>query len=110
MNGAPRDRLGIASATLATLRQTGMVTSFALALAVAAGSLPKDVMMKLFVGTNVTLGSAPMQAFVTGMHNAFLVSTVLVVMAAGISFVRGKENRNELAQESSPASSQHSIK
>jgi EmrB/QacA subfamily drug resistance transporter len=99
MNAAPKDQLGIASATLATLRQAGMVTSFALSLAVAASSLPRDVMMQLFVGSNVTLGSAPMQAFVTGMHSAFLVSTVLVVFAACISFVRGKEDRSALAEE-----------
>lgn len=105
MNAAPKNRLGIASGTLATLRQAGMVTSFALALAVAASSLPRDVMMQLFVGNNVTLGSAPMRAFVTGMHSAFLVSTVLVVIAAGISFVRGKEDRRGLVQESGEATS-----
>ncbi len=99
MNGAPRDRLGIASAALATLRQTGMVTSFALALAVAAGSLPRDAMMKLFVGTNVTLGSGPMQAFVIGIRHAFLVSVVLCVLAAGMSFVRGAENRRAAKME-----------
>ncbi len=99
MNSAPKDRLGIASATLATLRQAGMVTSFALSLAVAASSLPRDVMMQLFVGNNVALGSAPMEAFVTGMHSAFYVSLVLVVIAAGISFVRGKEDRKALAEE-----------
>jgi MFS family permease len=100
MNAAPKNRLGIASGTLATLRQAGMVTSFALALAVAASSLPRDVMMQLFVGNNVTLGSSPMKAFVIGMHSAFLVSTVLVIIAAGISFVRGKEDRGALAEES----------
>ena len=103
MNAAPKNQLGIASGTLATLRQAGMVTSFALSLAVAASSLPRDVMMSLFVGTNVSLGSAPMQAFVTGMHSAFLVSTVLVVIAAGISFVRGKEDRSKLAEEHTAA-------
>jgi EmrB/QacA subfamily drug resistance transporter len=97
MNASPKNRLGIASGTLATLRQAGMVTSFALALAVAASSLPRDVMMQLFVGNNVALGSAPMRAFVVGMHSAFLVSTVLVLIAAGISFVRGKEDRQALA-------------
>ena len=101
MNAAPKNRLGIASGTLATLRQAGMVTSFALALAVAASSLPREVMMQLFVGNNVTLGSAPMKAFVIGMHSAFLVSTVLVIIAAGISFVRGKEDRSGLAEEPS---------
>ncbi len=99
MNASPRNRLGIASGTLATLRQAGMVTSFALSLAVAASSLPRDVMMQLFVGTSVTLGSAPMLAFVTGMHSAFTVSAVLVAVAAGISFVRGPEDRTALAQE-----------
>jgi EmrB/QacA subfamily drug resistance transporter len=93
MNGAPKDRLGIASATLATLRQTGMVTSFALALAVAAASLPRDVMMKVFVGTNVSLGSGPMQAFVVGIQHAFIVSVALCAIAAAFSFVRGKEDR-----------------
>ncbi len=99
MNSAPRNRLGIASGTLATLRQAGMVTSFALSLAVAASSLPREVMMQLFVGNNVTLGSAPMLAFVTGMHSAFTVSTVLVLIAAGISFVRGPEDRTAMAEE-----------
>ena len=97
MNAAPLPRLGIASATLATLRQTGMVTSFALALAVAAGSLPREVIMQLFVGTNITLGSAPMQAFVVGIHSAFIVSAVLCVVAAGFSLVRGKEDRRRQA-------------
>jgi EmrB/QacA subfamily drug resistance transporter len=97
MNAAPRRRLGIASATLATLRQVGMVTSFALSLAVAAGSLPKDVMMQLFVGTNVQLGSKVMQEFVVGMHSAFLVSFFLCLIAAAVSVVRGKEDRRALA-------------
>ncbi len=95
MNSAPLPRLGIASATLATLRQTGMVTSFALALAVAAGSLPSQVVMNLFVGTNVALGSQAMQAFIIGIQNAFLVSAILCVVAAGFSFVRGRENRRQ---------------
>jgi EmrB/QacA subfamily drug resistance transporter len=93
MNGAPTDRLGIASATLATLRQTGMVTSFALALAVAAGSLPREVMMKLFIGTSISLGSGPMQGFVVGIRHAFVVSVFLCLIAAGFSIVRGKEDR-----------------
>ena len=91
MNGAPRNRLGIASAALATLRQTGMVTSFALSLAVAAGSLPRGVMMQLFVGTGISLGSAPRQAFVLGMRHAFMVSALLCACAAAISLVRGPE-------------------
>ena len=96
MNASPIHRLGIASATLATLRQAGMVTSFAFSLAVAAASLPKEVMMQVFVGTNVSLGSQVMQDFVLGMHSAFLVSVVLCIIAAVISMVRGKEDRQAM--------------
>lgn len=99
MNSAPRQRLGVASATLSTFRQAGMVTSFALSLAVAAASLPKDVMFKLFVGTNVVLGSAITQSFVIGMHSAFVVSVGLIILAATISFVRGKEDRQAQAAQ-----------
>jgi EmrB/QacA subfamily drug resistance transporter len=103
MNGAPRQRLGIASATLATLRQTGMVTSFAVALAVAAGSLPGSVVTALFVGTNISLGSQMEQAFVAGIRSAFIVSTVLCLVAAGFSLVRGKEDRQAGMLPDAPA-------
>jgi hypothetical protein len=45
------------------------------------------------VGTNVTLGSQTMQAFVVGMHSAFYVSIGLSLLAAAASLVRGKEDR-----------------
>jgi EmrB/QacA subfamily drug resistance transporter len=99
MNSAPTPRLGVASATLATLRQAGMVTSFALALAVAAAALPRDVMMQLFVGTNVVLGSKVTQEFVIGMHSAFWVSLVLGLIGIAFSLVRGKENRRQPVAE-----------
>ncbi len=98
MNAAARERLGIASATLATMRQVGMVTSFALSLAIAAVSLPKEVMMQLFVGTNITLGSEVTQNFVIGMRSAFIVSIGLCIIAAGISFVRGRETAGNRLQ------------
>jgi len=98
MNAAQPGRLGIASATLATMRQVGMVTSFALSLAIAAASLPKDVMMQLFVGTNITLGSKVTQEFIIGMRSAFILSIVLCIVAAGISLVRGRENRRQIVE------------
>ena len=91
MSAAPSHRLGIASATLFTLRQTGMVTSYALSLAVAAASLPHNVMLQLFVGTNVALGSELTKEFVFGMHNAFYVSMGLCLVSAVLSFARGKQ-------------------
>ncbi len=98
MNASPRARLGVASATLSTLRQAGMVTSFALSLAVAANSLPKSIMMQLFVGTNVSMGSTLMRSFVLGMHSAFTVSIILCLLAAVLSYIRGRENRQAQAE------------
>jgi MFS family permease len=93
MGAAPSARLGVAAATLATLRNTGMVTSFAVALAVAAGSLPQDLVQQLFIGTSVHLGTPLMLAFVDGMEAAFRFSIVVCLIAAVLSFVRGSEER-----------------
>ncbi len=51
MNAAPRNRLGVASATLNTMRNVGMVCSFAVALAVAAASMPPALVNAVFLGT-----------------------------------------------------------
>ncbi|HEY3416067.1 MAG TPA: hypothetical protein VGM23_04195, partial [Armatimonadota bacterium] len=97
MSSAPRERLGVAAATLATLRNVGTVTSFALSLAIAAASIPRDVMLKLFVGTSVHLRTPLMVAYVDGMRAALRVSVVLCLVAAAISFVRGREQRTAAA-------------
>lgn len=93
MSAANQAHLGVAAATLATLRNTGMVTSLALALAVAAHAIPRDLMLKLFVGTVVHLRTPLMAAFVDGMHAALLVSVAICLAAAGFSLVRGRELR-----------------
>jgi len=96
MSAAPRERLGIASGTLATLRNTGMVSSFAVAIAVAASTMPRQVVNSLFLGTaaHVTPGQA--QAFTSGMNHAFLVSLAICLIAAIFSIVR--EGRKPLVQ------------
>jgi len=88
-------RLGVASATLATLRNTGQVISFALALAVAASSLPRSVALSLFTGTESTLTSMLKAAFVEGMRSAFHVSLAICLAAAVLSYVRGPEQRRQ---------------
>lgn len=82
MGSAPRLRMGVTSATLATLRQCGMVVSFALALTVAATSMPFAVMARVFLGTADGLGSEVMAAFSVGMDQALRVSTLIVLAAA----------------------------
>ncbi|HEU5440416.1 MAG TPA: MFS transporter [Ktedonobacterales bacterium] len=88
MSAAPRNRLGIASATLNTLRNVGMVCSFAVALAVAAAAMPKDVMDAVFLGTVGHLAPAISRDFTAGMSRAFVASIVICLVAIYCSLVR----------------------
>jgi EmrB/QacA subfamily drug resistance transporter len=82
MNSAPRNRLGVASATLATWRNTGMVVSYALSLAIAAAAVPADAQNQLFLGQAVNLSPVIAAAFVDGMHAALHLSIALCTIAA----------------------------
>src|SRR5438270_9485952 len=67
MGAAPRNRLGVAAATLNTLRNVGMVCSFAVALAVAAASMPPALVNAVFLGTVGHLPPAISAAFTGAM-------------------------------------------
>jgi EmrB/QacA subfamily drug resistance transporter len=100
MGSAPRDRLGVAAATLATLRNSGMVTSLAMFLAVIGKAMPHTQMLQVFVGLAVDLPSAARQDFVLGMHSAFWVSIAVCFVALLFSLVRGKEDRKAATRAS----------
>ncbi len=89
MGAVPPRRLGIAAGTLATFRQCGMVTSFALALAVAAATLPGKTVGEVFLGTSSELGSPALAPFAMGMSHALLVSFVIVVVASSFTLLAG---------------------
>jgi EmrB/QacA subfamily drug resistance transporter len=101
MSAAPANRLGVASATLNTLRNVGMIFSFAIALAVTAASMPPAVEAAVFLGTVGHLDPAISQSFTDGMQHAFLASAVICVFAILCSVVRGRQ----AAQSPSAASS-----
>lgn len=88
MGAAPRNRLGVASATLGTLRNVGMVLSFAVALAVAAATMPPAVMNAVFLGTVVHLQASISAAFTAGMNHSFLASVLICLLAIVCSLVR----------------------
>jgi EmrB/QacA subfamily drug resistance transporter len=97
MGAAPPRRLGVASATLATFRQTGMVTSFALALAVAAAAIPPRLVGAIFLGTAVQLGAPVMGAFTVGMAHALTVSALIVLAASTMTVIAGDTARSRRA-------------
>ncbi len=88
MSAAPRARLGIASGMLNTMRNVGMIFSYAIAMTVAAASMPPAVMNAVFLGTIGRLDTAIAQVFCAGMGHAFLASVVICVVAIIFSAVR----------------------
>ncbi|MGD0153744.1 MAG: MFS transporter [Thermacetogeniaceae bacterium] len=99
MSSAPSHRLGVASATLATLRQCGMVMSFAIAMAAAAASMPSNLMTKIFLGTAEKLNGVMAAAFNQGLSQALRVSTFIVILAAVCTWLaddRSEVNRTLL--------------
>ena len=82
MSAAPTNRLGVASATLATWRNSGMVVSYALSLAIAAAAIPPDAQNQLFLGNSVHLSAATAAEFVQGLHATFHLSMVICLVAA----------------------------
>ena len=88
MGAAPRNRLGVASATLNTMRNVGMVCSFCLALAVAAASMPRALVDAIFLGTVGHLPPTISLAFTSAMSHAFVASIFICILAIIFSVVR----------------------
>ena len=106
MGAAPRNRLGVASATLNTLRNVGMVFSFAVSLAVAAASLSPAVVSQVFLGTVVHLQASIALAFTGAMSHAFIASILICVVALAFSAVReNKYSRKREAETGIPVAS-----
>jgi MFS family permease len=89
MSAAPRQRLGVAAATLNTMRNIGMMFSFAVAMSVAAASMPPAIMNAVFLGAEVHLEAAISLAFTAGMSHAFIASVLICLVAVVCSLVRG---------------------
>ncbi len=103
MSAAPPNRLGVASATLNTLRNVGMVCSFAIALAVAAASMPPKIMNEVFLGTVGHLAAGIASDFTAGMSRAFIASILICLLAIYCSLVRNTRR----AQEQPASSHEH---
>ena len=87
MQAAPRELFGVASGTLRTAANVGMVFSFAVAILVAGRAIPHSVAFAIFVGTTrLTPGLAG--SFTDGLHAAFYASIGIMAVAAVCSATR----------------------
>lgn len=100
MSSAPRQSYGMASGLLRTFANVGMVASFAFALLVASLAIPRNLAVRIFLGTS-QLNSSLSFIFVSGMHVALDVSIAIIVVAIVLSILRGKEQKSRLISERS---------
>ncbi len=87
MKASPSQMFGIASGMLRTFSNVGMVFSFAVAILVAARSIPRNLAFAIFVGTT-RLTSHLASVFTSGLHSAFYASTIFMALAALLSATR----------------------
>lgn len=87
MKVTPDAMFGIASGMLRTFSNVGMIFSFAVAILVAARSIPRQLAFAIFVGTT-RLSTHLSSVFTAGLHAAFYASTVFMAVAALLSATR----------------------
>jgi MFS family permease len=93
MGSVEKDRLGVASGTLATMRFSGQSLSLALMGAVVASAASAGLLSSLFMGVAIPQLNVAAESFVEGMRRAFVVSAVIAAMGLFTSLQRGSMKR-----------------
>jgi EmrB/QacA subfamily drug resistance transporter len=95
MGSVERDRLGVASGTLATMRFSGQSLSLGLMGAVVASAASAGLLSSLFIGGVTPQLNVAAASFVEGMRRAFMVSAAIAVMGFFTSLQRGSKREGE---------------
>jgi len=89
MKASPDNMFGISSGMLRTFANIGMVFSFSVAILVASHSISKNLAFAIFVGVTSIHGHLA-TAFTNGLHSAFYVLMIFMLIAMVLSFSRRK--------------------
>ena len=87
MSSVPPEKRGMASGTNVMLMNTGSMLSIAIGFPLVLSRIPVDVMFHVFLYGGGMSGTS-LADFETGMHEAFLVSFAVTLVAAMVSFLR----------------------
>ncbi len=90
MGTVDKNRLGIASGTLGTMRFLGQSLSITLMSAVFATVISSSVLSALFVGVDPSTLGVATEEFVAAMQIAFIICAIISAAGAVISLIRGK--------------------
>ncbi|SKA74881.1 drug resistance transporter, EmrB/QacA subfamily [Clostridium sp. USBA 49] len=91
MGMVPADKRGIAAGLRTMANNAGNVLSIAISMAIVSSSISQEAMQALFVGTQVGSKGIAVDQFVLGLRTAFTISFIFSIIAAVISYLRGKE-------------------
>lgn len=90
MGAVPPDRRGVAAGTRTLLFNTGQLFSMSLSFAILAGVMGSRQLSGFLAGHDVAAAASGHAAFAHGITEAFVVSAILSIAAAGLSALRGK--------------------
>lgn len=76
----------------AFFNSAGMVLSMGISFPLIMGTISLEQMMNMFVVGGASMPVAVQEAFTSGLTNAFIISSIIIVPAIIVSALRGKEN------------------
>ncbi len=89
MGLVPPERRGIAGSTRTMLMNAGSVISIAMAFAILSSGLTPQAMDALFIGAQIGGKGIFVDTFISDLRFAFLLSFIISIAAAVISYMRG---------------------
>jgi len=104
MGSVPPERRGIAAGTRTMMNNAGQVISIALSMAIVSSSINIQSIQDLFAGRRAGTARLAVSEFISGARQAFLISMIITIIAAFISYLRGpkpewNENLKEIKEE-----------
>ena len=94
MSNAEPAQYGSISGLLRLTSNIGTLFSYVVVITAATIAVPRQLSFQIFIGTSKLAGNVSV-AFLGGIHAALLTSLVLLLFAAFLSLVRGKDKRSK---------------
>jgi len=93
MSSVVPEKRGVAAGINSMLMSTGQMLSIAIVFPLVLSHIPEDIMFHVFLYGGGMSGE-PLIAFESGMHEAFLASFAVTLLAAVISGLRPRSSRS----------------
>ncbi len=94
MASADPEHYGSVSGLSRLMSNIGTLTSFVVVLTIASLSIPRQLAFNVFIGTSSLIGNISSQ-FLLGIDGAFVLSLILLLIGAILSYSRGHEDRTK---------------